>query len=133
MPKHIKYFEWTWLGSLAIGIIVSALSYSEMVPDELEVFVEVFAGFILFFYFFIFGIILLLILLISRKRNNIAKWILVVMFGFGIVMYIPQLAFLFNIGFVGVLSSLQLLAQCVGLYFLFTEESREWFRVAKTN
>jgi len=126
MPKHIKYFEWTWLGSLAIGIIVSALSYSEMVPDELEVF----AGFILFF---TFGIMLLLILLTSRKRNNIAKWILVIMFGFGIVMYIPQLAFLFNIGFVGVLSSLQLLAQCVGLYFLFTEESREWFRVAKTN
>jgi len=129
MPKHIKYFEWTWLGSLVIGIIVSSISYSEMVPVELEVF----AGFILFFYFFIFGIGLLLILLISRKRNNIAKWILVVMFGFGIVMYIPQLAFLFNIGFVGVLSSLQFLAQCVGLYFLFTEDSREWFRVAKTN
>ena len=126
MPKHIKYFEWTWLGSLAIGIIVSALSYSEMVPGGLEIF----AGFI---QFFTFGISLLLILLISRKRNNIAKWILVVMFGFGIVMYIPQLAFLLNIGFVGVLSSLQLLAQCVGLYFLFTEDSREWFRVAKTN
>ena len=126
MPKHIKYFEWTWLGSLATGIIVSALSYSEMVPGGLEIF----AGFI---QFFTFGISLLLILLISRKRNNIAKWILVVMFGFGIVMYIPQLAFLFNIGFVGVLSSLQFLAQCVGLYFLFTEDSREWFRVAKTN
>ena len=126
MPKHIKYFEWTWLGSLAIGIIVSALSYSEMVLGGLEIF----AGFI---QFFTFGISLLLILLISRKRNNIAKWILVVMYGFGIVMYIPQLAFLLNIGFVGVLSSLQLLAQCVGLYFLFTEDSREWFRVAKTN
>mgnify|MGYP001174924544 FL=1 len=108
------------------SIIVSALSYSEMVPGGLEIF----AGFI---QFFTFGISLLLILLISRKRNNIAKWILVVMYGFGIVMYIPQLAFLLNIGFVGVLSSLQLLAQCVGLYFLFTEDSREWFRVAKTN
>ena len=128
MPKHIKYFEWTWLGSLAVGIIVSALSYSEMVPVELDIF----DGFILFFYLFIFGIILLLILLTSRKRSNITKWILVVMFGFGIVLYIPQLAFLFNLGFVGVLSSLQLLAQCVGVYFLFTEESREWFRVAKT-
>ena len=126
MPKHIKYFEWTWLGSLALGIIVSALSYSEMVPAG----TEIFAGFI---QIFVFGVTLLLILLISRKRSNIAKWIVVVFFGLGIVVYIPQLASLFNMGFVGVLSSLQALAQCVGLYFLFTQESRDWFRVIKTN
>jgi len=97
-----------------------------MVPAGMEFFV----GFI---QFFVFGVMLLLILLISRKRSKIAKWILVVFFGLGIVFYIPQLANLFNLGFAGVLSSLQLIAQCVGLYFLFTQESRDWLRVVKTN
>jgi len=126
MPKHIKYFEWTWLGSLAIGIIVSSLSYSATVAPGMEIF----AGFI---QFFVLGVTLLLVLLTSRKRSKIAKWILVVLFGLGIVVYIPQLAVLFNLGFVGVLSSLQVLVQCVGVYFLFTQESRDWFRVTKTN
>jgi len=124
MPKHIKYFEWTWLGSLAIGIIVSSLSYSATVAPGMEIF----AGFI---QFFVLGVTLLLVLLTSRKRSKIAKWILVVLFGLGIVVYIPQLAVLFNLGLeyqiVGVLSSLQVLAQCVGVYFLFTQESRDWF------
>ena len=126
MPKHIKYFEWTWLGSLPLGIIVAELSYSEIVGAG----IEVFSGFI---QFVTLGVMLLLILLTSRKRNNIAKWILVILFGLGIVFYIPQLSSLFNLGFAGVLSSLQVLAQCVGIYFLFTQESRDWFRVIKIN
>ena len=126
MPKHIKYFGWTWLGSLSLGIIVAALSYSEIVGAGMEIF----SGFI---QFVTLGVMLLLILLTSRKRNKIAKWILVILFGLGIVFYIPQLTNLFNIGFEGVLSSLQVLAQCVGIYFLFTQESRDWFRVIKTN
>ena len=124
MPKHIQYFEWIWLGSLAIGIVIAALSYSATVPPGMEIF----AGFI---QLFVFGIMLLLILLISRKRNKFAKWVLVLLFSLGIVIYIPQLAMLFDLGFVGVLSSLQVLAQCVGIYFLFTQESRDWFRVEK--
>ena len=38
MPKHIKYFEWTWLGSLLLGIIVAALSYSEIVGARIKIF-----------------------------------------------------------------------------------------------
>ena len=76
---------------------------------------------------------LLLILLTSRKRNNIAKWILVALFSLGIVFYIPQLSSLFDIGFAVAFSSLQVLTQCVGIYFLFTEEYRDWFRVIKRN
>ena len=83
---------------------------------------------------------LLLILLTSRKRNNIANWIFVTLFGFGIVFYIPQLSSLFDIGFAevlsliqGVLSLIQVLTQCVGIYFLFARGSRDWFRVIKRN
>ena len=71
MSKHIKYVEWTWLGSLSLGIIVAALSYSKIVGAGMEVFAA-------FIQFVTLGVMLLLILLTSRKRNNIAKWILVV-------------------------------------------------------
>ena len=76
---------------------------------------------------------LLLILLTSRKRNNIANWILVTLFGLGIVFYIPHFSSLFDIGFAGVLSLIQVLTQCVGMYFLFAQGSRDWFRVIKRN
>ena len=122
MPKHIKYFKWTWLGSLSLCIIVAALTYSEIVGARMEIF----SGFI---QIFTLGLMLLFFLLTSRKRNSIVKWILVTLFSLGIVFYIPQLSSLFDIGFAGVLSSLQVLTQCVGIYFLFTEESRDWFKV----
>ena len=121
MPNHIKYFEWTWLGSLALGIIVAGLTHSAITPAGGEFFV----GFV---QFFVFAVVLLLVLLTSRKRSRIAKWVLVVFFALGLVFYIPQLAMFFEMGFAGVLSSIQVLAQCVGLYFLFTEESRNWYR-----
>ena len=122
MPKHIKYFEWTWLGSLLLGIIVAALSYSEIVGARMEIF----SGFI---QIFTLGLMLLFFLLTSRKRNSIVKWILVTLFSLGIVFYIPQLSSLFDIGFAGVLSLIQVLTQCVGIYFLFTEGSRDRFKV----
>jgi hypothetical protein len=129
MPNHIKYFEWTWLGSLALGIIVAALTYPTITPAGGEGVelprLDIFVGFV---QFFIFASLLLLILLISRKRSKVAKWILAIGFVIGVVFYIPQLSSLFEIGFAGVLSSIQVLAQCVGLYFLFTEESRNWFK-----
>ncbi len=121
MPKHIKFFEWAWLGSLVIGIIISGLTYSATVEPGMEVYAA-------FIQFVVIGLILLLVLLTSRKRSNIAKWVLVVLFGLGVVAYIPELALLFDLGFAGVLSSLQLLAQSVGIYFLFTQESRDWFQ-----
>jgi len=121
MPRSVKYFEWTWLGSLALGIVVAALSYSAIVQPG----TEFFAGFI---QFFVFGITLLLVLLTSRKRSNLSKWILLILFASGIVFFIPQLSALFKLGFAGVLSSIQVLLQCIGVYFLFTVESRHWFK-----
>ena len=110
---------------MALGIIVAALTYSKNTAAGGEVFV----GFV---QFFTFAIVLLLILLTSRKRSKVAKWILVIFFVIGLVFYIPQLAVFFENGFVGVLSSIQILAQCVGLYFLFTEESGNWFKQKTT-
>ena len=114
-PNHIKYFERAWLISLAIGVVISALSSQGMgITAALMQTI-------------VFVILLINILLISRKRSNIAKWVLIVMFFLGLPMYVPLLSILLSAGFVGVLSLLQLTVQLVGFYFLFTHQSRQWF------
>ena len=114
-PNHIKYFERAMLISLAIGVVISALSSQGMGITAV------------LFQTIVLVILLINILLISRKRSNIAKWVLIVIFFLGLPMYVPLLSILLSAGFVGVLSLLQLTVQLVGVYFLFTHQSRQWF------
>ena len=114
-PNHIKYFERAMLISLAPGVVILALSSQGMGITAV------------LFQTIVLVILLINILLISRKRSNIAKWVLIVMFFLGLPMYVPLLSILLSAGFVGVLSLLQLTVQLVGFYFLFTHQSRQWF------
>ena len=114
-PNHIKYFERAMLISLAPGVVILALSSQGMGITAV------------LFQTIVLVILLINILLISRKRSNIAKWVLIVMFVLGVPMYVPLLSILLSAGFVGVLSLLQLTVQLVGFYFLFTHQSRQWF------
>ena len=114
-PNHIKYFERAMLISLAPGVVILALSSQGMGITAV------------LFQTIVLVILLINILLISRKRSNIAKWVLIVIFFLGLPMYVPLLSILLSAGFVGVLSLLQLTVQLVGFYFLFTHQSRQWF------
>ncbi len=124
MPKSIRYFEWAWLGSLAIGFIVAALFIFPLIGKVIlsayivpPLIMTVFK--------------LILIFLISRKCNNIAKWILVVLFVISFAAYIISIISMTKIpgpGLLGVLSTVQVMMELIGVYFLFTEESRIWFR-----
>ena len=120
MPTHVKYFEWTWLGSILVGIIVAALTYDEIATESNSVSIRIIQFLVLVF-------VTTLVLLISRQKNNFFRLTLLFIFPVGLYFYIPQLSDFFAMGIVGVLSSMQLTLQCVGLYFLFTSESRQWF------
>jgi len=120
MPTHVKYFEWTWLASISVGIIVSALTYDEIATESNPVSIRIIQFLVLVF-------VTTLVLLISRQKNNFLRLTLLFIFPVGLYFYIPQLSDLLSMGIVGVLSSMQLTLQLVGLYFLFTSESRQWF------
>jgi len=120
MPTHVKYFEWTWLGSILVGIIVAALTYDEIATESNSVSIRIIQFLVLVF-------VTTLVLLISRQKNNFFRLTLLFIFPVGLYFYIPQLSDLLSMGIVGVLSSMQLTLQSVGLYFLFTSESRQWF------
>ena len=121
MPNHIKYFEWTWFTSVLLGIIVSGLTYDELATESNPVLIGIIQLLVLFF-------AITLVLLISRQKNNFFRLTLLFIFPVGLYFYIPQLSNLFSMEIVGALSSVQLTLQCLGLYFLFTSESRQWFQ-----
>ena len=120
--KHISIFEKLALGSLLIGVVISALQYKQvgaLFPNPF-----LFG----FFQLCLFGFLLWIILLISRKRSKVAKWIWVIGSGLGVALYIPQLANMFDEGgYVGILSICQTAMQAVGIYLLFTPQSQLWF------
>ena len=117
MPSSIKYFEWVFLGSLIIGSTVSILAYSTRAGisgnDALL--------------YALTGIDLFLVILVSRRRSNIARWILVAMVVMGTPFYFSNLVIYPTMGLIGVMSSIQLVAQYGSICLLFTAVSRQWF------
>ena len=117
MPSSIKYFEWVFLGSLIIGSTVSILAYSTRAGisgnDALL--------------YALTGIDFFLVILVSRRRSNIARWILVVMVVMGTPFYFSNLVIYLTMGLIGVMSSIQLVAQYGSICLLFTAGSRQWF------
>jgi hypothetical protein len=69
----------------------------------------------------------LLVLFVSRKRSNVAKWILIIVWLLGLVIYIPALAHFLTMGTVGVLFVAQPVMQAGALYMLFRSDSKSWF------
>ena len=115
MPIHVKYFECLFLTSLIIGFVVSFLTFSTRAGIAgndilLAALVVVECPFVL---------------LVSRKKNNSARWFLVALVLTGTPFYLSSLVVNFATIFIGVLSSTQVIAQYVGLYFLFSGELKK--------
>ena len=118
MENHLIKFERCIFASLAIGIIVAALGMKSMTSDfGTAVVIASFQVLILIF-------ILVIVLLITRKNSKIAKWVWLLLFIAGLVMYIPALGNMLENGLIGILSAAQLLIQCLGTYFLFFGKSK---------
>ena len=125
IPKHIKYFEWSFLISIGIGIIIVIYQYAKIANMAINI-----GGgfFVVITQVISIGIILLLVLLTSRKKNSVTKWVLTVFFVIGLVLYVISLLTIQRLGLNDFLSIIQILAQCCGMYFLFSKSSRDWFK-----
>ena len=114
MEPNLLKFERFTLASLVIGIIVSASQMKNFNETE-TLFAAIFGVLILLF-------VMGLVLLISRKKSKIAKWLWAILFTVGLVIYIPELGKMLSDGVSGVLSAMQLVLQCIGMYFLFFDK-----------
>lgn len=120
-PKSIERFEALFLVSLGIGIVTSALNWDFLSQSAGVGFtLAVQAGTLL--------IMLTLVLLVSRRRSNISRWILMILFVIGSIAFIPGTAELFaQSPITAILAAIQIAMQVTAFYFAFRPDSKPWF------
>lgn len=130
-PGSIRKFDMLWLGALALGVVAFVLSYGTLkaqVDAQLAASgVAEGAGGAALIGGFAFGIIISLALwfLVSRLRLEFVKWILILLFVWGLIN-IPAI---FADGFTLIdgLSLIGTAMQAAAIYFLFRPDAKAWF------
>lgn len=129
-PASIIMFDRLYLASLVLGTISFFVGYDttmaqlEADPGSADLGIAG-AGFLWGTFAFGMAISLLLWFLISRKANNVARWILVVLAVIGLIGLPFSLGELPPLQIVGslVITAVNLLA----VYFLFRPDAKAWF------
>lgn len=129
-PASIINFERFYLGAMALGLVNSAMSWSQ--TQELMNSPEVAAaglgsGFL--FTTMAIGLIIPLLLwyFIARRGSNIAKWILVVLFGLGLIGFLMSFANpLMPGGLAMILGIAGMALQAYAVYLLFQADAVAW-------
>lgn len=124
-PKAIVYFEWIFLGTLALGLVQSYLSWDSAIA--LSATQANPATFAILTLALTFGLVLILTLLISRRRSRIAMWVSIALFVLGLPMVFALAAQGLLFG-VHAITAVQTIAQIVAFGLLFTPEARQWMR-----
>lgn len=132
-PISIINFERSFWASILFGIggmvlhwttVVDGLKEDPVLSGSVDVAV-IAVGLALAFGF---ALSLLLWYLISRRANNVAKWIYVVVMGFGIVSTLTSINDpLSPGGFALAISLVSTALTAVSVFFLFRPDSRTWF------
>ncbi len=123
-PKEIRRFEQLFLGSLAVGVIASALSYERLNATlSPDIILMAYAKPAI-----ITALLIIVTLLISRKRSVVAVFILTISLLIKIIMQIPYLYSIeITSSYLGYILIIQDIAQFIGIYFLFSSNGRAWF------
>jgi F0F1-type ATP synthase membrane subunit c/vacuolar-type H+-ATPase subunit K len=129
-PASIILFERLYLGAIGIGLINAALSWSQtqamMANPEVNP-AGFGTGFILTTMAFSVAIPLLLWYFIARRGSNIAKWILVVLFGIGLIMMLATLGGAAAPSGLSLIITLVITAlQGVAIFMLFKPDAVAW-------
>lgn len=133
-PESIVMFERLYLGALAVAVVNFALTWNStqeyMANDPAVAAAGLGNGFLISTMLLSFAIPLLLWYFIAKRGSNIAKWILVVLFGFGLISMIfsfgTMMAMSGPIGLIGALLTTALQAGAV--YMLFKPDAVEWLK-----
>ena len=128
-PKSIVTFEILSLAALALGLLVSVLSWDVLVASARSAVLgsglEAAIAILLVFYV---AVLLLLILLASRRASNVARWLLALIVAAEVAFSVPGLGTMLSGGTVGILSAVQLVMMAVAVILLFAPDSNRWFR-----
>jgi len=122
MPSNVARFEQLFYASLIVGVFIFASDF-----DRLERLgpVSSMIGTV----GFVIGLLVLLTWLIARRRQNWARWVLVVLFVGGLPLSIINMSEQHTL--TASLSALQIVLQLVALVLLFNGNARTWFARAE--
>lgn len=123
-PKSIVTFERLALLSLAISLVVTALTWEGNVAAYRS------GGYGPSFLWFLtaveVGVGLLLIFLISRKGSPVAKWILTVLTAAGVLELVMKIGDRLDAGLLGIAEIVKMILLAAAVSFLFRADAKEW-------
>ena len=129
-PQSIELFEKVYLGAIAIGLVNTVLSWSQvdaLLADPRMQAAGLGTGTLVFGV--VIGILvpLLLWFFIARRASNVAKWIYVVLTALGLFGFLSALANpMVPKGLVTVLGAAAVGLQVFGAWLLFRPDSAAW-------
>jgi hypothetical protein len=129
-PQSIELFEKVFLGSIVVGLINTALSWSQvnaMLADPRLNAAGVGSGTLVFG--LVVGIVIPLLLwyFIARRASNVAKWIFVVLTALGLFGFLSSLANpLAPKGLITVIGAVAVALQVYAAWLLFRPDAAAW-------
>lgn len=120
-PPDIVRFEWLWLMSMAVSALVTIFLYDYTV-------ISVGPYRAAAFNILLFTVSAALMIYASRRRANVARWMLVIPFNLGIVAYdLSHYVELVQRSPLIYVALIRLALMAIATYYLFTPQSRAWF------
>ena len=129
-PKSIELFEKVYLGAIALGLVNTFLSWSQvnaMLADPRMQSAGVGNGTLVFGV--VVGVLIPILLwyFIARRASNVAKWIYVVLTALGVFSFLSSLANpLVPKGLTMIVGALSVLLQVYGAWLLFRPDAAAW-------
>lgn len=125
-PSSIIAFERVALLAIAVGLLGVALSWNAVVAAVAGHGYG--PGFVAASNALIFGLILVLLFLVSRRRSNVARWIWIVLFAFGVAHALATGTVLASGSTLGkIMDGAGWLLGAIGVWLLLRRDSAEWF------
>ena len=131
-PQSIELFEKVYLGAIAVGLVNTFLSWSQvnaMLADPRMQAAGVGSGTLVFG--LIVGILIPLLLwyFIARRASSVAKWIYIVLTAVGLFAFLSSLANpLVLKGLVTILGAATVALQVYGAWLLFRPDAVAWLK-----
>lgn len=135
-PKSIQRFDMIFLASVAVYTVGFFLGFNETIAfvrttyseQGLDIPASTLSTVMTASFVVVVAIGLLLWWLISSKRSVVAKWIMVVCFGLGLLSTLASVPTLMaNFSIASAISLLSVVVQAVAIWFLFQPDTKPWF------
>lgn len=129
-PKSIENFELCYLGSVLLGAVNAAITWKDANSTVEAAQTRAMLGDWFMPLAMVFGVTISLLLwyFTARSASVVAKWVVVVFFGFSVAGFLVTLAVGSRPeGIPGILSVVILALNAVAVWMLFRPDARAWF------